>query len=114
MPEYGEINWDKAECRGEDTEMFFRIEEERNYLAYRYINAVRSICSRCPIWRDCLAYAFQNEQFGMWGGLTSLERKSVADPNEYPIQLGRALDHLQLYGINYKDVKEAYVYSTDV
>jgi WhiB family transcriptional regulator, redox-sensing transcriptional regulator len=114
MPEYRQVDWDKAECLEVDTELFYRVEEERNTTAYQYINAVRSICGRCPIQKDCLAYAFGNEDYGVWGGLTSLERRSMADPEKYPIQLRRALEALNMYGISYKEVRETYEHSVDV
>jgi WhiB family redox-sensing transcriptional regulator len=114
MPEYKQINWEDAECRGTYTELFYRVEEERNQAAYKYINAVRTICGRCPIQRECLAYAFGNEDFGVWGGLTSLERRSVGDPEKYQIQLNRALKALQLFGISYKEVRETYEHSINV
>ena len=114
MPKYTEVNWELAECQGVETDLFYRIEEERNSTAYKYINAVRSICGRCPIQRDCLAYAFENETFGVWGGLTSMERRSVGEPDKYPIQLNRALQSLTMYGITYKEVKETYEHSVDV
>jgi len=114
MPKYTEVNWELAECQGVETDLFYRIEEERNSTAYKYINAVRSICGRCPIQRDCLAYAFENETFGVWGGLTSMERRSVGEPDKYPIQLSRALQSLTMYGITYKEVKETHEHSVDV
>jgi WhiB family redox-sensing transcriptional regulator len=114
MPEYREIKWDLAECRGVYTELFYRVEEERNTSAYRYINAVRSICGRCPIQRDCLSYAFGNEDFGVWGGLTSLERRSIIEPKKYPVQLRRALEALKMFGISQEEVRETYEHSIDV
>jgi WhiB family redox-sensing transcriptional regulator len=114
MPEYKQVDWDKAECLEVDTELFYRVEEERNSTAYQYINAVRSICGRCPIQKDCLAYAFGNEDYGVWGGLTSLERRSMGDPEKYPIQLRRALEALKMYGITYQEVRKVYEHSVDV
>jgi WhiB family redox-sensing transcriptional regulator len=114
MPEYKQVDWDKAECLEVDTELFYRVEEERNSAAYQYINAVRSICGRCPIQKDCLAYAFGNEDYGVWGGLTSLERRSMGDPEKYPIQLRRALEALKMYGITYQEVRKVYEHSVDV
>jgi WhiB family redox-sensing transcriptional regulator len=114
MPKYTQIDWEQAECREIDTDLFYRVEEERNQAAYQYINAVRSICGRCPIQRECLAYAFGNEEYGVWGGLTGLERRSVGDPNRYPIQLKRALDALKLFGISFTEVKESYEHSINV
>lgn len=111
MPKYEQVDWDQAECREFDTELFYRVEEERNQLAYEYINAVRTICGRCPIQRQCLEYAFGNEEFGVWGGLTGLERRSVSEPDRYPVQLKRALAALKLFGISFSEVKESYEHS---
>jgi WhiB family redox-sensing transcriptional regulator len=87
------------------------VEEERNLKAYRYINAVRSICGRCPIFQECLTYGFGNEQYGVWGGLTTAERKAVVEPKKYPAQLRRALFDLDEYGITYDQIMEAYEHS---
>ena len=113
MPKYKQVDWEQAECRDTYTELFYRIEEERNQEAYRYINAVRSICGRCPIQKDCLAYAFGYEDFGVWGGLTSLERAAVANPERHPNQLQRAVQSLKMYGISLKEVREIYEHSSN-
>jgi hypothetical protein len=105
MPEYREVNWDKAECWDSNLEMFYDVEEERNAYAYNYINAVRSICVRCPIFRDCLTYAFEHEKYGVWGGLTSVERKAMNEPNAYPAQRRRALLDLMQYGITQDQIE---------
>lgn len=111
MPRYEQVNWSQAECWGLNTDLFYAVEEERNIKAYNYINAVRSICGRCPIQRDCLAYGFQYEQYGVWGGMTTLERKGVVEPKKYPAQLRRALFDLEAYGITYAYIREVYEYS---
>ena len=111
MPLYENINWELAECRDVPTNLFYDVEEERNSTAYSYINAVRSYCGKCPIWFDCLVYAFNYESFGVWGGLTSLERKSMYDPRKYPNQRQRALQDLLAYGITLNRILEAYEHS---
>ena len=111
MPEYKQVDWEKAECLGVHTDLFFSVEEERSTQAYMYINAVRSMCARCPIQFDCLSYAFSHENYGVWGGLTSLERQSIHDRHKYPVQRARALKALQIYGITLKRILEAYEHS---
>lgn len=111
MPKYDEVDWELAECFGINTDLFYSVEEERNASAYMYINAVRSICARCPIFMECLAYGFENEQYGVWGGLTSLERKAVKEPKKYPAQLRRAIFALEEYGVTYQQIVEAYEHS---
>lgn len=106
MPQYEQVNWDLAECRGVYTDLFYRVEEERNAENYPYIDAVRSICARCPIWDKCLSYAFDNENYGVWGGLTTAERRGVKDPSKYPAQFRRALLSMNHYGITLKQIRE--------
>lgn len=39
------------------------------------IKVAKSLCAECPIRRDCLEYAVEaQEEWGIWGGLTSRER----------------------------------------
>jgi hypothetical protein len=108
LPKYSEVDWDSAECRRLEiyTDLFYDIEEERSVNAYDHINAVRAICVSCPIWKDCLTYAFQNENYGMWGGMTAQERASIDDPFKYPNQRTRGLHALNQMGITLEDIKE--------
>lgn len=48
-----------------DTNLFFdQYEEKLNVKTY-----VDSMCSRCPVQRQCLAYAVSNQEWGVWGGV---------------------------------------------
>lgn len=114
MPKYQEINWDIAECRGMYTDLFYRVEEERNVDAYFYINAVREVCARCPLWQKCFQYAYENERFGVWGGMTSLERASFYLPEKYPVQQKRALRSLSDFGISLENIRRAIEHKTYV
>ena len=111
MPQYEQIDWKLAECWGLNTDLFYMVEEQRNIQAYNYINAVRSICGRCVIQQECLSYGFGYEEYGVWGGMTTLERKAVEQPRKYPAQLRRALFDLEAYGITYEQIREAYEHS---
>jgi WhiB family redox-sensing transcriptional regulator len=111
MPKFSEVNWEKGECFGTNTDLFYSVEEERSVKAYDYINAVRSICVRCPIWAECLSYAFKHEDYGVWGGMTSMERRSVSQPKKYPAQLRRARFDLEIYGLSWGRILEAYEHS---
>lgn len=108
MPKYDQVDWDKAECKAAEipTDLFYSVEEERSILQYEYINSLRSICTACPIWKDCLTYAFENEQYGVWGGMTSVERVSMKDATKYPNQRSRALWNLRQLGVTVADIKE--------
>ena len=107
MPKYEEVKWEKAACRGSVyTDVFYSVEEERSIAAYEYINALRSICAACPIWASCLSYAMENETYGVWGGMTSMERVSFQYPEKYPNQNRRALVALEAFGISYEQIME--------
>lgn len=108
MSEYSQVNWEKAQCRQEEIypDLFYQIEEERSTKAYEFIDALRSICTSCPIWKDCLTYAMRNEDYGMWGGMTTQERISMRNPNQYPNQRIRALSTFRKHGISWADIKE--------
>jgi predicted RecB family nuclease len=108
LPQYSEVDWESAECKRLEiyTDLFYDIEEERSVNAYDHINSVRAICVSCPIWKDCLTYAFQNENYGMWGGMTSQERASIDQPLKYPNQRIRGLQALQEMGITLEQIKE--------
>jgi hypothetical protein len=107
MPKYDEVNWDLAACRGSVyTDIFYSVEEERNVLAYEYINALRTICLACPLWKQCLTYAMENEIYGVWGGMTSIERFAMRNPDKYPNQARRALFAFEEAGISYEQIME--------
>jgi hypothetical protein len=94
--------------------MFYSVEEERSADAYWHINAVRSLCGKCVLQKECLTYAFKHEQYGVWGGLTSQERKSFSEPEKYPQQRQRALNDLIPLGITLDQLKECYEHSGHV
>lgn len=107
MPKYKEVNWQEAACRGSVyTDIFYSVEEERSIMAYEYINALRLICTACPIWKECLTYAFEHEDYGVWGGMTSIERASFRNSKKYPNQQRRALFAFEEVGISYTDIME--------
>jgi WhiB family redox-sensing transcriptional regulator len=38
----------------------------------------KAVCRSCPVKRECLEYAMaRNEQWGVWGGLSELERRTL-------------------------------------
>jgi WhiB family redox-sensing transcriptional regulator len=109
LPKYDQVDWDNAACIGIYTDLFYSVEEERSVLQYQYINTLRSICAACPIWRDCLTYAFANEQYGVWGALTSMERIAIKDPTKNPHQRRRALLNLHDQGISFAEIQECMI-----
>jgi WhiB family redox-sensing transcriptional regulator len=62
---------DSAACMTQDPEHFFS-ETSKS------IQAAKQLCSTCTVKVDCLDYALENdEQFGIWGGLTRHERNRL-------------------------------------
>lgn len=43
-----------------------------------FYEAARDVCRSCPVRGECLDYALRaKERFGMWGGLTPIERLRI-------------------------------------
>lgn len=43
-----------------------------------FYNEAREICASCPVRLECLEFALaRKERFGMWGGLTPIERRRI-------------------------------------
>lgn len=76
-------NWswqDKALCKsdGVDVELFFNHEMLRGLEKQARESSAKKICSACPIKTACLEHALAvPEDFGVWGGLTEVERMSI-------------------------------------
>ncbi|MDP9067543.1 MAG: WhiB family transcriptional regulator [Actinomycetota bacterium] len=63
---------DAAACREVAVEMFFPPAEQESEVA-------KAVCSNCSVRQPCLDFAIaEGERFGIWGGLTSQERRVVA------------------------------------
>ncbi len=61
----------EAACRGADTATWFPEPEEPT-------EAAKAVCRRCPVQRECLAYAVVTRQrYGVWGGLSEQERRRL-------------------------------------
>lgn len=115
MPQYDQVDWEKAACRGSIyTDLFYSVEETRSLQQYEYINALRQTCAGCPIFKECLEYAFQYEDYGVWGGMTTQEREAMRDPEKYPQQLRRAIIDFDEYGIDFKMLESCVVERTPI
>ena len=72
----------QAECVGVSGDVFF---EEG---VKRLVIEAKSYCYRCPVRVDCLEYAIKADEIGVWGGMTTSERRKEA----------RRRRRIQLYG----------------
>jgi hypothetical protein len=63
----------KAACLGSGIEKIFPGRGELNK-----VDAIKAVCSVCPVREDCLEYAIVNaELFGIWGGMTEMDRRKM-------------------------------------
>ncbi len=87
------MSWqDEAECLGMDPKLFNPdiIDDEGEewfddgtiWEAFgdtsHFYDKAREICAACPVRAQCEEYALANkERYGMWGGLTPIERRRI-------------------------------------
>jgi len=106
LPLYSEINWEDANCKGVETEVFYRIEEIRRPDPDIYIKPLRALCASCPIWAQCLSYATLHEFYGWWGGMETLERQSLMTTGKTATR-DRVIQEFADLGITKKMIYEA-------
>jgi WhiB family transcriptional regulator, redox-sensing transcriptional regulator len=76
-PGWDEGGWRvHAACRGEEPELFFPVASTGP--ALEQIAEAKEVCARCPVREACLDFALSTGQgYGIWGGLTEDERRSL-------------------------------------
>lgn len=57
-----------AACIGQDLDLFFEPE---------LYHKAKEICKDCPVKEPCKEYGIENEQFGIWGGLSPEQRRKI-------------------------------------
>lgn len=62
-------------CDGADTELFFPVAAAGR--ALEQVNSAKAVCGRCKVRADCLSYALETMQHGIWGGTTGDERAAM-------------------------------------
>lgn len=70
----------RALCRGNHSHLFFPPSTfERKEERERREARAKAICNVCPVKQPCVEYALTiREPFGIWGGLTEVERREVS------------------------------------
>lgn len=70
---------DYAACKDKGVDMFFVDEGPISDVHIRNaITRAIALCNLCPVQDKCLMIAVNNdEEFGIWGGFTSKERKKI-------------------------------------
>lgn len=91
-------------CFGHDVSMWFPYFEVSEATSTTYKTSqqnsarAKKICKSCEQQIECLAYAMQNELWGIWGGYTERERKSLR--RKFKIQLNRREPVINIQGMN--------------
>lgn len=67
----------RGACRGEDSDLFFAPDNERQPEREVREGKARAVCDVCPVKAECLDYAVGTGQVGMWGGTDDEQRKSL-------------------------------------
>lgn len=74
-----ELEWrERAACLTYPAVLFFGLDDSETPVERRIReDEAKRICSTCDVRSECLDYALQTkEPYGIWGGLTELERKA--------------------------------------
>lgn len=81
------IHEGKPLCAEVDPELFFPQEVEvsstKVVSVYRDVAAAKEICYSCPLIANCLEYALQNQDIGIWGGMTERQRDKLRKLKNY-------------------------------
>ncbi len=66
-----EINWrEYAYCKGTDPGLFYPITNKQQA-------EVAKVCGHCVVRNECLEYALENKEYGVWGGTTERQRRDI-------------------------------------
>ncbi len=74
-----ELEWrESAACLTYPAVMFFGVDDNESATERRAReDEAKAVCAQCVVRADCLQYALDmREPYGIWGGLTELERKA--------------------------------------
>jgi len=104
-PAYMDVDWDRAACKDLPTNFFYKI-EDRGVSKVMDIDVFRFTCAPCPIWRQCLGYATNQEQYGVWGGMTNEERQSLLSNGRSPVR-EKVFKDFERYGITKQMIMQA-------
>jgi WhiB family redox-sensing transcriptional regulator len=74
---YMDMQWlNESRCLTEDPELFFPVGNTGP--AVDQIDQAKAVCRECGVSTQCLEYAIkENQDTGVWGGLSEDERKSL-------------------------------------
>ena len=70
-----------AACHGEMGSIFYPpLRPERKVIRLARERRAKAACNSCHVRAECLESALEhNERYGIWGGLTDVERRALRD-----------------------------------
>ena len=92
-----------------DTNLFYMYEDELLEKDFTLLK-LRKICFMCPIWRECIAYGWQYEKHGMFGGITGDERDAIRKDLLWSPKVKKLKEDLDQLGVKFEAV---IMYETD-
>lgn len=66
-----------ANCRGLNPETFMFPEDVRTGIGERKFAKAKEICRACDVQAECLAYALNNNEEGVWAATTFWQRRRI-------------------------------------
>jgi WhiB family redox-sensing transcriptional regulator len=60
-----------AACRGSEVDFYSPHRAD--------IDKAKAVCARCSVRQECLTYAVEHGEYGVWGGFDDAERNFVED-----------------------------------
>jgi WhiB family transcriptional regulator, redox-sensing transcriptional regulator len=79
LPGAAEVHWTwqhRARCLTVGPALFFGPDRERGARREEREREAKRICADCPVLEPCRSHALRvREPYGIWGGLTELERE---------------------------------------
>ena len=99
-----DVEWERASCRGLDTNLFYLMRTDLLEEGLGY-NNLRRICFECPIMKECLQIGTSLERYGFWGGLSEEERTAIYENRDGKI-IYRLRRDLQMLGIRYQPIAD--------
>ena len=73
----GQIDWRSAACRGAPRDLFITpsdsLEDDPPYPS----KEAQQFCNLCPIVAECLQWALDHDEVGVWGGTSTYQRRQL-------------------------------------
>jgi len=82
QPIHDETKWQTmAACHGEMGSVFYPpVRTERKAVRVAREQRAKAVCAACTVRQECLDAALaQKERYGIWGGLTDVERRQLLE-----------------------------------